>query len=56
MHLVGPFVANLGQEEPFALPDVVFCPSSGDGCDADDGMDCLPMDWRLSAIEVRDRL
>ncbi|CAN0238192.1 unnamed protein product, partial [Ectocarpus sp. 4 AP-2014] len=40
------------QEEPFPLPDVVLCPSAGDGCDADDGMDCLPMNWYISTVEV----
>lgn len=45
-----PLASN--QEEPFNLPDVVICPSAGDGCNGSDGSDCLPMDWFLSAVEV----
>ncbi|CAN0154115.1 unnamed protein product, partial [Pylaiella littoralis] len=42
-------------EEPFKLPDVVFCPSAGDGCCVKDGSDCLPMEWFISALEVSTR-
>eukprot|EP00752_Nemacystus_decipiens_P010358 g9228.t1 len=42
---------RIRREEPFKLPDVVFCPGPGDGCDSNNGTDCLPMSWRLSALE-----
>ncbi|CAM9430767.1 unnamed protein product [Scytosiphon promiscuus] len=46
-----PPVQIIRKEEPFSLPDVVFCPAPGDGCDSDDGIDCLPMNWAMSALE-----
>lgn len=47
------FFGNISpQDEPFKLPDVVLCPSAGDGCDADHGSDCLPMDWYISSLGV----
>jgi len=48
------FHSHNQQDEPFKLPDVVLCPSAGDGCNGrDGGSDCLPMNWYLSSVEVR---
>ncbi|CAM9662370.1 unnamed protein product, partial [Ectocarpus sp. 4 AP-2014] len=47
-----PPVQILRKEEPFTLPDVVFCPSAGDGCNASDGRECSDdMIWFLSSVE-----
>ena len=44
---------NPEQEEPFALPDVVFCPSAGDGCNDKDGQECSrELKWFMSSLKV----
>lgn len=38
------------QNEAFGFPDVVVCPSAGDGCDDSNSTLCLPMDWYISTL------